>query len=199
MAAAASPYGLIPVANLIDGSTNYSVQRIAYTADINRRVGIGDIVAVGAGALGIPSATPTTTRDGNSPWGIVRGISFTKAPTASQLSTIQVLPANARAAGYDGIVLEVVTSPFLIMRVQASANTGAATAIGKNAALVMTEASVVQGQSQIALNAATINTTNTLGVKIIGFADPSGTADAFPDYLVTWNQNVHAMANILGV
>lgn len=198
MAASAAPYGLTPVGNLIDGSTNFSVQRIAYTADINRRVAVGDIINMGAGALSVISATPTTTRNGNSPWGIVRGITFTKAPGGSLLSNNAILPANAITAGYGGIVLEVVTSPFVIMKVQASANTGAATAIGKNAALVMTEASAVNG-SQIALDAATIATTNTLGVKIIGFFDQSGASDAFPDYLVTWNQNVHAMANILGV
>jgi hypothetical protein len=197
MAAAASPFGLTPVKNLIDGSSTFNTETVAYTADIARAIAIGDLISVGASALGIPSTSPTTTVGANSPIGIVKGISFTAAPGGSLLSTATYLPANAITAGYAGILIEYYASPFMIMKVQASANTGVDTAVGKNAALVMTAASATLKKSLISLNAATLATTATLAVKIIGLASPS--TDTYPEYFVIWNPGVHSYANTTGV
>lgn len=198
MANVAAPYGLQPFLNMITGDTNFPTFTIGYTADINRALAKGDPISIGAGALGIPSATPTTTRSGNSPAGVVTGITF-RPPTnpGSLAGHGKTLPANAITAGYTSVRIEYIASPFVVWKIQASAATGASTAIGKNAALVMTAAA--NGISQITLDASTINTTNTLAVRILDFAPGSGPTDPFPDYLVVWNTGVHPLQNATGV
>lgn len=194
MASAAAPYGLRAVRNWATGDTNFNVKTFSYTADIARALAVGDFINIGAGALGIPSATPTTTRNSSSPWGVVTAIRALF--TNSSLRDIRYIPSNAITAGYSNIEIDYVDSPFMVYQVQASANTGASTAIGKNAALVMTAATATG--SKVALDASTIATANTLAVKIIGFSGATS-GDTYPEYEVIWNQNVHAFMNILGV
>lgn len=195
MASVAAPYGLQPYENLVTGNTNWPVRKLAVSSDI-AAIAIGSIINVGASALTVVAATPTTTRNGNSPWGIVTNIEA-KGPGDTNLAFYNYLPANATTAGYTNIVIHYTDSPFLVMKIQAGANTNASTAIGKNAGI--TYSAATSRGSQITLDASSIATTNTLGLKIIGFHPSSSATDTYPDYLVIWNQNVHAFANILGV
>jgi hypothetical protein len=195
MASVAAPYGFMPHENLVTGDTNFPVRKLAVSADI-AAIAIGSPINVGASALTVVAATPTTTRNGNSPWGVVTNIEAV-GPGGSNLGFYNYLPANATTAGYTNIVIHYTDSPFIVWKLQAGANTDAATAIGKNAAITYTAAT--SRGAQITLNAATIATSNTLAVKIIGFHPTSSATDTYPDYLVIWNQNVHAFCNILGV
>lgn len=195
MASVAAPYGLVPHENLVTGDTNFPVRKLAVSADI-AAIAIGSIINIGASALTVVAATPTTTRNGNTPWGIVTNIEAV-GPAGSNLGFYNFLPANATTAGYTNIVIHYTDSPFLVMKIQAGANANASTAIGKNAAITYSAATATG--AKIALDAATIATSNTLGLKIIGFHPSSSASDTYPDYLVTWNQNVHAFCNILGV
>lgn len=196
-----APYGFNLVEGLASGNVNFPTRTIAYTANINRALAVGDFINIGAGALGIPSATPTTTRNGNSPWGLVTAITVRRSPVYSPLSSVNFIPANAITAGYSGIEITYIDSPHVIMSIQADGNANAATAIGKNAPLIMTAATNVNGlgKSNIALDDSDIATTNTLAVRIIGFANGSKATDLFPEYLVIWTPGVHAHTNVLGV
>lgn len=207
MATVSAPYGLKP-AELSGGSPKGIIN--SYTLTTNTATGFfqGDIVNMGAGVLTPITATPTTARNGNSPWGIFWGCSY--YGTGGQPVIANTFPA----AGYTAyaangpIVLFIIDDPYIEMQIQASA-TVAATALGKKAALTNFSAGVVaSGQSRVQLDASTINTTNTLAVTIKRFAPASTStagiatgvySDTYTDLIVVWNQNVHAMNNILGV
>lgn len=198
MASVAAPYGFKVVGGMDSNDTEQPVFTLAISADIAAALAEGSIINVGASAVAAITATPTTTRNSNSPWGIVRGFSC-KPPGESNLGFVKYLPANATTAGYTNIVLHYVPASRAIMQIQATANTNASGAIGKNAAISYTAPDSFRQVSKIALDASTIATTNTLGLRIIGFAPGSAPTDTYPDYLVTWNTNVHAWDNILGV
>lgn len=199
MPATAAPFGLQLWGGSNHTDNNPPVLEIAYgTSDIAAAMAKGSILNIGASAPTMVTATPTTTRDGNTPWGIVTGFRFSTAPGNAPFGFTDYLPANAITAGYKGIYIQYVPAVSAIMIIQATANTNAATAIGKNAAITYTAPDATRHVSKIALNAATIATTNTLALKIVGFAGGTD-SDTIPNYLVVWNQNVHAWSNILGV
>ena len=190
-----APYGLRPYSDGSTGDANHPLTQVAMPSDINRALAVGDIVSVTAGALGIPAATPTTTRDANTPFGIVRGIYWTKAPANGQSLAGDYIPANAITAGYGGVTVLVQTAPDLLYTIAATANTGVATAVGKNAALTIGTADPLRKQSTTQLNAATIAATATLAVRIVGVLNPG---DTYPEYIVRWNAGVHQFANPTG-
>lgn len=198
MASVAAPYGFKVVGGMDTNNTNQPVFEFAYTADIAAALAEGSIINVGASAVAAITATPTTTRNSNSPWGIIRGFRG-KGPGESNLGFWKYLPANAITAGYTNLFIEYVPAPRAVMQIQGTANTNASTAIGKNAAISYTAPDSFRQVSKIALDASTIATSNTLALRIIGFAPGSAATDTYPDYLVVWNTNVHALDNILGV
>ena len=159
----------------------------------------GCVVNVGAGVITPTSATPTTTRDGASPTGIFLGVHYFNS---TQPVYANYFPANGYTSysAYGDITMLVYDNPDLEFRVQGD-DTIAYTAIGKNAQLASFTGSAVNGKSAIALDASTIDTTNTFGLKIIDIdAGPLNAAgDAFTNVVCRWNQNVHTYRNILGV
>jgi hypothetical protein len=199
MASVAAPYGFRVVGGMDSNNANLPQFEVAYPAgEIAAALAKGSIINIGASAVTAITATPTTTRNGNSPWGIITGFKA-KGPAESNLGFFDYLPASAITAGYSNIVIQYTTAVRAIMQIQAGANTNASTAIGKNAAITYTAPDSLRKVSKITLDAATIATTNTLGLKIIGFAPGSAATDTYPDYWVTWNTNVHAWDNTLGV
>lgn len=199
MPATAAPFGLKLWGGQNHTDNNPPYLEIAYGAsDIATAMAKGSILNIGASAPTMVAATMTTTRNGNTPSGIVTGFRFSTAPSNAPFGYSDYLPANAITAGYKNIYIQYVPAVAAIMVIQATANTGASTAIGKNAAISYTAPDAFRKVSKIALDASTINTTNTLGLKIVGF-EPGTESDTIPNYLVIWNQNVHAWANILGV
>lgn len=199
MATVSAPYGLKPM-DLAGGSPKGLINSYLLTTNTATGFFQGDIVNMGAGVLTPIGATPTTTRNGNSPWGVFVGCTYF---TAAGLVTSNTFPAAGYTAytSYGPITLMIADDPYMEMQVQASA-TVAATALGKKAALTNFAAgSVTTGNSKVQLDASTINTTNTLAVTIKRFVPGpiNAVGDTYTDLIVVWNQNVHALNNILGV
>lgn len=204
MPSTAAPYGLIPMG--MAGGVPKGVAN-GYILTTNTATGFfeGDIVNMGAGVLTPVAATPTTTRNGNTPWGIFAGCSYYTGPSGQGFVNSNTFPAAGYTAysSYGPITLYIYDDPYMEMKVQSSA-TVAATALGKKAALGNFGGSTTTGKSTVYLDASTINTTNTLAVTIKRFSPDSvsgtGTpAATYVDLIVVWNQNVHALTNILGV
>ncbi len=202
MPSTAAPYGLIPMD--MAGGVPKGVAN-AYILTTNTATGFfeGDIVNIGAGVVTPIGATPTTARNGNSPWGVFSHCEYT-TPAGFVVSNTFPAAGYTAYAALGPIRLFIYDDPYMEMKVQSSA-TVAATALGKKAALGNFGAgSTVTGKSAVYLDAATINTTNTLAVTIKRFSPDSvrGTgspAETYVDLIVVWNQNVHALTNILGV
>ena len=201
MPTTSAPYGLIPIQLVGGGTSTAGIRQYKLLSNSSTGFFYGDIVNIGAGVATPVTATPTTTRNGNTPWGIFVGVNY--YDTNGQPRWSQYLPANGYTtySSYGDILLSVMDDPNAVMQVQASGSV-ANTDIGKNAALTNFSAgSTTTGNSKVQLDQSSINTTNTLGVKIIAIAPgPNNAAgDTYTDVWVRWNQNVHAYNNILGV
>ncbi len=191
MASTASPYGFRPV-NLLGGiDFSGSTRRFKMTNSYGTAIGYGDVVKiVAAGTVEKDVGTATLT-----PVGVFLGCQYTD-PNTKQLTFKQNWVASTVSTDNYAVVLD---NPTAVFQIQASA-TLALTAIGNNAAVVQ-NAVTTFGNSAVSLNAATIETTSTLPIKIIGFVDGPGSAigDAFTDTLVIWNAGTHQYLNATGI
>ena len=197
MAATATPYGLIPY-ELAGAALRGAARKFLIGANNTNAIYFGSPVSVNSGVITVCGATPTTTRNANTPVGIFVGCEYVD-PTGRP-TWAQSLPAGATNAGYTNIYVYVIDDPSVVFRVQAN-GTVATTSIGLNAPLTnVTSGVTISGNSTTALLAASIASTNTLAVKIIGFVDSvySQPGDAFTDCLCIWNQGVHAYQNATG-
>jgi len=200
MSATSTPYGLEPTV-LAGGSPNGVIRSIVLTANVATGFFNGDIVNVGAGVATPVTATPTTTRNSNTPTGIFIGCTYFN--DQKQFTPANYFPANGYTSfnANGPITLLIADNPDVQFKIQASGSV-AYTAIGKNAALTnFSSGSTSSGNSRVQLDAASVAVTNTLGVKIIDIAPIVGNAagDAFTDVICVFNQNVHSYRNILGV
>lgn len=194
MSATTAPYGLEP-AESSGGSTPLGASRW-YPLTVDNVTGIfrGDPVRMASGVVIACAATPTTSISSSTPWGIFLGCEYDDAVAGHVFSPY--LPASSvTGKGYTNIMVNILpTTPLSIMKVQADGAV-AATAVGKNAALVNFGAgSTVTGKSKVQLGASTIATTSTLAVRIIEIAPFIGNVagDAYTDVYVMWNFGVAA-------
>jgi len=197
MAATATPYGLIPY-ELAGGALRAAARKFPIGANNTNAIYFGSAVSLNSGVITVIGATPTTTRNANTPVGIFVGCEY--VDTTGRPTWAQYLPANATTAGLTKIVVYVVDDPRVVFKVQAD-EAVATTALGLNAPLVnVTSGSTVSGNSTTALDGSAVASTNTFAVKIIGFVDSvySQPGDAYTDCLVIWNQGVHAYQNATG-
>lgn len=198
MSSTAGPYGLVPF-DLVGGAPLGTAR--AYTLSSNSATGYfaGDIVNMAAGVLTPIAATPTTTRNGNTPVGIFIGCEYTPAGGGLPVSG-QYLPANAITGGATNVIAYVIDNPDVRFKIQADGSV-AYTDIGKNAALSFTTVgSTFTGNSGVALDQSTIDTTNTLAVRIVDIAPGPGNAagDAYTDVICVFNAGVHEYRNPTG-
>lgn len=182
MSSVAAPYGLRPV-NLIGGQSFVGSTRLikiasAYAANIF----FGQPVKFAAGT--IQAETGTTSISATGVAGIFVGCSYTD-PTLKYKVFKQYWPTGTVTAD---AVAYVVDDPDIVMAVQAD-GTLAQSAIGKNIALTASAGSTSTGNATTAVSAASIATTNTLPLRVIGFVDSvdSAVGDAYTDILVKWN------------
>lgn len=194
MSATSAPYGL-ELAESAAGSSPLGISRwYPLTTDNVTGIFRGDPVRMASGVIIASAATPTTTISSSTPFGIFQGCSYDD-PVQGHVESPYLPASSVTGKAYTNIFVNIVpTTPLTIMKVQADA-TVAATAVGKNAALVNFGAgSTVTGRSKIQLGASTIATTATLAVRVLGISPVVGNAagDAFTDVLVAWNFAVPA-------
>jgi hypothetical protein len=73
-------------------------------------------------------------------------------------------------------------------------------AIGNNIALIQTAGSTVTGNSSVAIDEGTQDTTNTLPIRIIDVVRDTATgADTFVEFIVKINATMHQYNNSTGV
>lgn len=191
MSSTATPYGLIPV-GLIGGRVNAgSFRMFSIASAYNTNIFTGDVVKlVAAGGIEKDTGTATAT-----PVGVFVGCQFTD-PNSSQHLQRQYWPANTVATDAKAFVCD---DPDAVFRIQADGSV-AATAVGANAALIQTAGSTSVGNSKVALNSASIATTGTLPLRIVGLwqAPENAWGDSYTDVLVKWNAG-HQYGNTTGV
>jgi hypothetical protein len=199
-----APYGLKPV-NLIGGQVFAGSTRLMQIATSNNvgyatSIFYGDLVKrVADGTIEKDTGTSTAT-----PCGVFLGVSFVNASTG-QLQQQQYYPASTAVASGTKIFAVVADDPDTLFQVVSCSGTTVVagmgiSAIGNNIALIQNAGSTITGNSQVAIDEGTQNTTNTLPIRIIDVVRETATgADTFVEFIVKINATMHQYNNPTGV
>jgi len=191
MASTAAPYGLRPV-NLIGGQPYAGSTRLikianAYAANIF----YGQPVSINASGV-VVAETGTTTIAATGVVGVFVGCTFTD-PNLKYKIFKQYWPTGTVAT--DAFAY-VVDDPDVVMQVQAD-DTVAQTSLGLNIGFSTFSGDTNTGNSETSADVASLATTATLPLRIVGFVDgpESAVGDAFTDLLVKWNMPAAVSSN----
>jgi hypothetical protein len=160
----------------------------------------GDLVKrVSDGTIEKDTGTTTAT-----PCGVFLGVQFTNASTG-QVQQQQFYPASTAIKSGTQIFAVVADDPDTLFQVVScsSGTTVAAigkSAIGNNIALIQNAGSTITGNSAVAIDEGTQDTTSSLPIRIIDVVRDTATgADAFVEFIVKININTHQYTNPTGV
>ena len=191
MASTAAPYGLRPV-NLIGGQPYAGSTRLikinnAYAANIF----YGQPVSINASGVVI-AETGTSNVAATGVVGVFVGCTFTdpnlKIPVYKQYWPTGTVATDAFAY--------IVDDPDVVMQIQAD-DTVAQTDLGANIGFSTFSGDTATGDSKTSADAASIATTATLPLRIVGFVNgpESQVGDAYTDLLVKWNMPAAVSSN----
>jgi hypothetical protein len=200
MATTAAPYGLRPV-NLIgglpySGSTRLIKIGSAYATNIF----YGDIVSIlAAGTIAKVTATGADGTTNAFPAGVIGvflGCTYTD-PNLKYKVFKQYWPASTVATD---AYAYVVDDPNVVFQAQANGSLDQ-TALGANVCVVQTAGSTTTGDSAVALNASSVNTSTFLPFRVVSFVDGpfSAVGDAYTDCLVKFNTGIHSYTSATGI
>jgi len=192
MSTVALPYGFRPQGNTISAAYNQKTRLFNIASGYATNIFYGDaVLPVTAGTIEKDTGTTTMT-----PIGIFLGCSYTNPSTLQKVFS-QYWPASTVASD---AVAYVFDDPEGVFQIQAD-GTLAQTALFANAAVVQNAGSTANGMSRVALQASSINSTNTLPLRIVGFVNgPTSTVgDAYTDVLVKWNFGMHRYHQATGL
>ena len=195
-----APYGLKPV-NLIGGQVFAGSTRLMEIASgYATSIFYGDLVKrISDGTIQKDTGTTTAT-----PVGVFLGVSFTNQSTG-QIQQQQYYPASQAIASGSKIFAVVADDPDTLFQVVSCSGTTTVagmgiSAIGNNIALIQNAGSTVSGNSQVAIDEGTQDTTNTLPIRIIDVVRETATgADTFVEFIVKINATMHQYNNSTGV
>lgn len=206
MANSATPYGMVPVNEI--GGLPYagSTRMLPIVTNYGTSIFFGDVVkCANTGYIEKDTGTATLT-----PIGVFMGCSWID-PTYG-LTFRQYYPANTVPALSQDIVAYVCDDPDTVFRIQADASM-TQTMLFNNAGVNQGAGSTISGNSGVTLDVATVADTNTLPLRIVGWAGNNlslvsaggqgqsclAPGDSFPDVLVKWNFGMHRYEVATGV
>jgi hypothetical protein len=195
-----APYGLKPV-NLIGGQVFAGATRqMQIASGYATSIFYGDLVKrISDGTIEKDTGTATAT-----PCGIFLGVSFTNASTG-QVQQQQFYPASQQIKSGTQIFAVVADDPDTLFQVvSCSSGTTVAgmgiAAIGTNIELIQNPGSTTTGNSAVAINEGTQNTTSSLPIRIIDVVRETATgADTFVEFIVKINATMHQYNNSTGI
>jgi len=196
MTTSAYPFGMVPVQNLAAGYNTQGYETFNILDGYTTAIYFGDVVKMATTGL-IQKDTGTATL---TPYGVAVGFSYVD-PTYGFWNNAQYWPASTTTGVSTGPLrpsVKVVDNPNAVFMIQADATVDQ-TALGANAAIVQTAGTSTFGKSKNALSASSINTTDTLPLRIVGLADLPNNAwgDTYPILLVKFNN--HQLTTLAGV
>lgn len=180
-----APYGLIPV-NRYDGSpVSGAFRQIPIGSGYATAIFNGDVVKLASTGLLVQD----TSTDAATPCGVFVGCSYTD-PNTSQPVFKQYLPASVVASDIVGFVVDDPNALFKVAVVSGTTTIAGVgrTVVGTNMALVQNAGSTITGNSKVAVLSTSVNTTNTLPVRVISVVPDTATgSDTFVELLVKIN------------
>jgi hypothetical protein len=195
-----APYGLKPV-NLIGGQVFAGATRLMQIASgYATSIFYGDLVKrISDGTIQKDTGTATAT-----PCGVFLGVQFTNQSTG-QVQQQQYYPASQAIASGTKIFAVVADDPDTLFQVVSCSGTTVVagmgiSAIGNNIALIQNAGSTNTGNSAVAIDEGTQDTTNTLPIRIIDVVRETATgSDTFVEFIVKINATMHQYNNATGV
>ena len=194
------PYGLKPV-NLIGGQVFAgSTRQMQIASGYATNIFYGDLVKrIADGTIEKDTGTTSAT-----PCGVFLGVSFTNASTG-QVQQQQYYPASTQIKSGTQIFAVVADDPDTLFKVVSCSGTTVVagmgiSAIGNNIALIQNAGSTITGNSAVAIDEGTQDTTSTLPIRIIDVVRDTATGtDTFVEFIVKININTHQYTNPTGV
>lgn len=203
MASVSRLAGFKPVKSLVASWNGQSNMYFVPSTDATV-IMVGDLVKLAGSARG-PLGCPTVTRAvaGDATVGVVVGIPFSGVGDVTNIPPVSNLnPPVFRAASTDRYLM-VVDDPNVIFEVQASTNAITFTDVGNNANFRATAGNTTTGASGMDLDVASILTTATLPLKIVGFPSRADNVVGTDAFLSVWvkinNHQYNSGTGTLGV
>lgn len=205
MASSAYPYGMVPVENLAAGYNTQGFETLTIADGYSTAIYYGDVVKFTTDGTIVKDWSGTgTTSNTLTPIGVFVGCRYINS--IGYVIDSQYWPAIT--TGYT-VYAKVVTDPNAVFAVQANGilalSTATTTPIGlaalaMNAALYQTAGSATFGKSKNALAGASVSTTNTLPLRIVGLVEEPNNnwTDTYANLLVKWNAG-HQYQSTTGV
>jgi hypothetical protein len=187
--------GAEPVGTLsASGSFTGKVRHIKIASGYGTGIFYGDFVKLVAAGTAEKAAVTTAVVTGTV--GVFVGCAYTD-PNTNQKTFSQQWPASTVASD---AVAYVVDDPKLVFQMQGDGSI-AQTGLGNNVQAISTAGSTSIGRSKNALDASSINTTDSFPLRIVDFVDgpSSAVGDSFTDCIVTWLPGSHAYDTATGV
>lgn len=197
MSSTAYPFGMVPVENLASGYNTQGYDTFNILDGYTTSIFFGDVVKMATTGL-IEKDTGTTTL---TPYGVAVGFSYV-SPSLGYWLNAQCWPASTTtgvATGLQRPSVKVVDNPNAVFMIQANGSVPQ-TALGANAAIIQTAGNTTFPQnSRNALSASSIDTTDTLPLRIVGLAQLPGNdwGDAYTIVLVKFNN--HQLTTLTGI
>lgn len=196
MSSTATPFGMIPAQQLAAGYGTQGFESFNILDGYTTSIFFGDVVKMATTGL-IEKDVGTTTL---TPYGVFVGCSYVDPGIKYWLNS-NYWPASTTTGITSGIERptgKVVDDPNAVFMIQADGSL-AQTALGANAAIVQTADTSVYGKSRNTLNSSSVNTTDTLPLRIVGLANlpDNDWDDAYTIVLVKFNN--HQLTTLLGI
>lgn len=194
-----TPYGLRPYSYMSGAPYNGAVRTYAVPANNGTALYLGDpvkLITNSSDGNGVQNVVITTAGSGTYSLGVFMGISNNAGQTTIPLLQSQTPYLAASQAAY----VYVADDPFLLMAIQEDGIGGAMVsgASGRNADLVSGSGSTYTSQSGWQLDSSTLQTTNTLQMRVIQLLQEADNAVGLSaKWLVKWN--LHSFLNLTGV
>jgi hypothetical protein len=160
----------------------------------------GDLVKrIADGTIEKDTGTATAT-----PCGVFLGVQFTNGSTG-QVQQQQFYPASQSIKSGTQIFAVVADDPDTLFQVVSCSGTTVVagmgiSAIGNNIALIQNAGSTTTGNSKVAIDEGTQDTTNTLPIRIIDVVRDTATgSDTFVEFIVKINATMHQYNNSTGI
>ena len=197
MSSTANPYGMIPVENQGAQYNSQGFEQVPILDGYPTALYFGDVVKLGSNNY-LEKDTGTSTL---TPYGVFLGCKFI-SPSLGYFQPQGFWPASTTTGytTYPNFPMGYVsTFPWGVFQIQANGPVTWAD-VGKNAALVQTAGSAAFGKSRNALNASSLDTTDTLPLRVVGLVESptNASGDAYTDCLVVFN-NTQQILTKLGV
>ena len=190
-----APYGALPQQLLGQGPFAAAVSRMRIASGSSTAIYYGDFVKqLTTGYIDKDTGTSTLT-----PIGIFLGVEYTD-PTLKYKLFSQYWPASTVASDAMAYVLD---DPFVVFKMAAcSSTTTMATltiaAIGSNVAVIQNAGTSTLQHSQNAIDSTSVNTTNTLPIRIIDVVPETGDGTNFYEFYCKFNVG-HLHLNTTGI